>query len=74
MSTTHITNFFSAVSNPKNTATAMETDGSAILVSDLEPEVLGGDYSHLQSSQEGLMMTMEVAPSDDVHSWISVDE
>ena len=45
-------------SNPKNTATAMETDGSAILVSDSEPDVLGGDYSHLQSPQEGLMMTM----------------
>ncbi len=74
-STTLITDFFSSVPNPKSTATdVMETDGSAILVSDSEPEVLDGDYSHLQSLQEGLTMTMEVAQSDDGRSWISVDD
>src|SRR5258706_7682173 len=73
-STTLITDFFSSVPNPKSTATdVMETDGSAILVSDSEPEVLDGDYSHLQSLQ-GLTMTMEVAQSDDGRSWISVDD
>jgi len=45
MTTTHITNFFSSVSNQRNTATKMETDGIAILVSDSEPEVLDGNNS-----------------------------
>ena len=45
MTTTHITNFFSSVSNQRNTATEMETDGIAILVSDSEPEVLDGNNS-----------------------------
>jgi len=43
MSITCITDFFSLVSNQKNTATDMETDGSAILMSDSEPEVLEGN-------------------------------
>jgi len=45
MTTTHITNFFSSVSNQRNTATEMEMDGIAILVSDSEPEVLDGNNS-----------------------------
>ena len=44
MTTTHITNFI-LVSNQRNTATEMETDGIAILVSDSEPEVLDGNNS-----------------------------
>src|SRR5258706_13196868 len=74
ISATRITDFFSFVSNPKNTTAAMETDGhSAIFVSDSEPEVLGGDDSHLQSSHKALMMAMEVTQIDDARSWISVD-
>ena len=45
MTTTHLTNFFRSVSNQRNTATEMETDGIAILVSDSEPEVLDGNNS-----------------------------
>jgi len=45
MSTTCITDFFSLVSNQNNTATDMEKDGSAILMSDAEPEVLDGIVS-----------------------------
>ena len=45
MSTTHITDFFSSVSNQKNNAMDMESDGSAIVVSDSEPEVLDSDDS-----------------------------
>ena len=48
----------------------MKMDGSVILVSNSEPEVLGSDDYHLQTSQEGLMMAMEVAQSDNVRSWI----
>ena len=74
MSTTHITDFFSLVSNPKDAATIMEMDGSVILVRDLEPGVLSSDYSHIKSSQEGLMMAIEDAQCDDMHSCISVNE
>jgi len=45
MSATCITDFFSLVSNQENTAMDMETDGSAIFVSNLEPEVLDSDDS-----------------------------
>jgi len=58
MSTTRITDFFSSVSNQKNTATEMETDGSTILMSDSEPKVLDGISSHLH----------------DGRSWISIDD
>ena len=78
LSTTYITDFSSFVTNPKNTATAMEIDGhSAVLVSDSEPEVLDSDLdsddSHLQSSQ-GLMMVIGATQSDNAHSWISINE
>lgn len=53
----------------------MEIDGhSAVLVSDSEPEVLDSDDSHLQSSQEDLMVAMGATQSDDARSWISVNE
>ena len=58
ISTTHITDFFSSVSNQKNTAIGMETDGSTILMSNLEPKVLDSISSHLHNR----------------HSWILIDD